>query len=310
MDGVQLPSISKASRMKEAMANMCVERLRNPEKVFTDFVSESIRGIKDVMAQQLHQGPIGDMTRQAKLAATCVKYKGKGIYHIAASTETIKVINTDVADIDFDIRFPLGGNPCLRAISAICAKAQQAMLDAHRVSQEVSSKMNLADNLIRGDRTSLVAFTSGALPKHLWKTVKGTTTFCIVENDAVKSYATRVIAAYNPEVLKAVKLVSGTANTKLVCRNGIAMVCNYYDITLSTLELYSLAELLCYRCEVSHVPITTKQGMQRRDLRWIVVTFANHYGLLKYLQKRGLTKKPVRPEVITDAACFCNFDYV
>jgi hypothetical protein len=88
------------------------------------------------------------------------------------------------------------------------------------------------------------------------------------------------------------------------------MVCNYYDIKLSILELYSLTELLCYRCEDFIDPITTKKGLLRRDMRWIVVVFANHYGKLKDLQSQNKTDKAIRPQTITDAVALCNFDYM
>lgn len=310
-DGKRMPEIAKLARMKEPMTNMLVERLNDPMKVYMAYPSESTRGIKDVMAQQLNQGIIGDISRQARLSASCVQYKGRGLFHIKTGSETIKSVYTELFDIAYDARFPLGGNSCMRAVSALCSKAQQAALDSHRVSQSVSSKLDLVNNLIVGGSESLVAFLPGSLPKHSWKYVNkdmGNITFCIVDNTQVKVSASRVVAAYHPTVLKTVKLVGG--DIREVCKNGIVVVCNYYDIKLSKLELYSLTELLCYRPEVTNEPITTKSGMRKRNMRWLAVVFANHYGKLSELQYQGITKRPLRPEVITDAAAFCNFDYV
>lgn len=308
LDGEKMPPIAKAARMKEAMANMFVERLRNPEKVFGEFCKESIRGIKDVMAQQLNQGYLGHMSRQARLAASCIKYVGRGRFHIKSSTETIKILCPPLQDISQDARYSLGGNSCMRAITALCSVAQQAALDSHRVSQEVSSKLDLINNLITGGKESLVVTSPYLTPPHSWKYQTETVTYCIVVNESVKAWAAKMIAAYNPIILKAVKLMNGDVRT--VCKNGIAIVCNYYGVKLSALELYSLTELLCYRCEVCEDPITTKKGLLRRDMRWMAVTFANHYGKLRELQLRGKTRRPVRPETITDTVAFCNFDYI
>lgn len=307
LDGERLPPIAKAARMKEPMANMFVERLKNPEKVFEDFCKESIRGIKDVMAQQLNQGYLGDMSRQARLAASCIKYVGRGIFHIKSSTETIRILCPPLQDVSLDTKYSLGGNSCMRAVTALCSVAQQAALDSHRVSQEVSSKLDLINNLITGGKESLIAVSPGSVPPHSWKYETEKLTYCIVVNESVKVWGTRIVASYNPIVFKAIKLMNGDVRT--VCRNGIIMVCNYYGVKLSLLELYSLTELLCYRCEAYEDPITTKKGLLRRDMRWMAVTFANHYGKLRELQLRGKTKRPVRPETVTDTVAFCNFDY-
>lgn len=92
MDGIKFPGTAKAARIKEPMANMFVHRLKNPMETVLQFQDESIRGIKDVMAQQLNQGRIGDMSRQARLAASCVKYKGRGVFHIMSGTDRKSVV--------------------------------------------------------------------------------------------------------------------------------------------------------------------------------------------------------------------------
>ena len=308
LSGEPLPPIAKVARMKEPMANMFVERLKDPEKVFKSFREESIRGIKDVMAQQLNQGYLGDMSRQARLAASCIKYIGHGRFHIKSSTETIKVLCPPLQDITQDNKYSLGGNSCMRAITALCSVAQQAALDSHRVSQEVSSKLDLINNLITGGKESLIVVKSDTLPRHSWKYQVKEITYCIVINEAAKAWATKIIASYSPVILKAVKLING--DIRNVCKNGISIVCNYYGVQLSTLELYSLTELLCYRCDAHQDPITTKKGMLRRDMRWMAVVFANHYGKLRNLQIKDKTRRPVRPEIITDTVAFCNFDYI
>lgn len=308
VDGVKLPNTAGAARMKELMTNMFVDRLKNPTTTASQFSQESVRGIRDIMAQQLHQGRIGDMSRQARLAATCVKYKGHGLFHIMSGNEVVKVLCPPLQDISIDDAYPLGGNSCVRAVSAICAVAQQAALDSHRVSQEVSSKLDLINNFMKGGEESLIYIESGELPVHSWKykTAKGI--YCVVNNDLAVSSARKIIAAYNPIILRAIKSIGGDIRT--VCKNGVVIVCNYYNIKLSTLELYSVTELLCYRCEASSDPITTKSGLEARNMRWMVTMFANHYTKLIPLQNKGITRKLVRPQTITEAVSLCNFDYL
>lgn len=308
MDGVELPDTAKVARVKENMAAMFVERMRNPTKVYADFCKESIRGIKDVMAQQLNQGSLGDMSRQARIAASCVSYAGDGIFYIKSSTENIKSINQNLIGVSPTADLPLGGNSCIRAVSAICAVAQQAALDSHRVSQSVAPKMDLISNLITGGPTSLVVFKSECPNNCIWKLQKGDLFYTIVNNESIKDKAVKVVAAYNPTVLKAVKLLGG--DVRSVCRNGIQVVCNYYNINLSVLELESVTELLSYRPSANSAPITTKIGMLKRNMRWMAVIFANHYGILKRLQEKRLTETFIRPETIVDATAFCNFDFI
>lgn len=309
MEGTKLPDIAKVSRVKEDMAAMFVDRQRNPEKIYASFCKESIRGIKDVMAQRLNQGSLGDMSRQARLAAACVNYAGDGIFYIRTSTQTIKSVNQNLIGVNPSVDLPLIGNSCIRAVSSICAVAQQAALDSHRVSQTIAPKMDLISNLISGGPTSLVVFKSDYPRNCIWRLEKDGLFYTIVNNNNIKDKAIKVVAAYNPKVLSDVKLVGG--DVKAVCKNGIKIVCNYYNINLSVLELESITELLSYRPEAAHsLPITTKEGMAKRNMRWMVVIFATHYGRLKNLQRKGLTEKFVRPETITDATAFCNFDFI
>lgn len=306
-DGVKMPAIAKAARMKDAMADMLAQRLRSPSAVWEDAYSESIRGIKDIMAQRLNQGDLGDMSRQAKLAASCVKYKGQGRFEIKTSNASISIYDPALKDVDYDVQYPLGGNPCMRAVSAICQVAQQAALDSHRVSQEVSSNLDLVNNLIRGGDESLVIFQGIINRECTWKYVDKHRTYAIINNESIKDIAIKVIAAYNPVVLKEVKIMNG--DIKEVSRNGILVICNYYGIQLSKLELYSLAELLCYKCSDSSQPATTKRGLLDRKMRWMTTIFANHFGLLANMQLRGITKRSINPETITESFAFCNFDY-
>jgi hypothetical protein len=80
----------------------------------------------------------------------------------------------------------------------------------------------------------------------------------VVNNDSVKDNAIKLVAAYNPVVLKAAKLMGG--DVRAICKSGIQVVCNYYGIKLSCLELEFATELLSYKPEANISPITTKEG--------------------------------------------------
>lgn len=310
-EGVKLPQGSRSAKVKEEMASMFVNRYRNQRQVVSDFMKDSVSGIVDIMNQRLTQGDLGDMSRQARLAASCVSYKGDGVFLIKSHNQNIKVVSDNVKGVSPYADMPLGGNPCIRAVNYLCSIAQQAALDSHRVSREVSTKMDLVGNMIKGDDISLVAFENVNLRKCKWKSVKGNITYALVVNNDVRETAVSVVAAYNPVVLNYVSMIKRDPKcVKSVCRNGILMVCNYYGVTMSPLELEALTELMSYKPEASVHPITTKKGMYDRCLKWMVTLFANHFGMFKTLQDRGLTQRCVKPDTATDAAAFGNYDYV
>lgn len=310
MDGVTMPPIAKVARMKEDMANMIVSRMRNPNHVARSFLRESKRGIKDVMNQQLFQGIVGDMLRQASIAASCVIYKGDGVYHIMTANSRLEVLDPSIRYSNISEAYPLGGNSCMRAVRTICAKAQQAALDSHRVSTVEKPKLDLIKNMIAGDDLTMVALSGGTIRDSVmtYKSTEDNVTYCIADVNSIRPLVRRVVAAYNPKVLRAVELVGG--DTLSVCKRGINIVCNYYGIRIDELELSSVAVLLCYGLDSSGLPTTTKKGMLDRSMRWLAVVFANHYGKNKTLYSGGYTKKYVKPETATEASAFCNFDYL
>ena len=160
----------------------------------------------------------------------------------------------------------------------------------------------------RGGNQSLIVVKKDSTIKNTWKYIAEDVMYCIVDNLAIRSKAADIIGAYSPMVLKAIEMIGG--NIKEVCKVGLIVVCNYYGIKLSELELNSLVELFCYRVSADKHPITVKNGLLMRDMRWMTVIFANHYGKLRTLQYKGKTRKPINPETITDAGATCNFDYL
>jgi hypothetical protein len=308
--GERMPDCSRLARVKGTMASMLAERLKNPQGVCSQFVGQSRRGIKDVMAQQLDQGILGDMFRQARLAASCVQYRGDGVFSIKVGSSTVRTVNTTVLGISLDSAYPLGGNSCMRAIAKICSVAQQAALDSHRVSQATGNDIDLIHDLMQGDPLTLVVLRGRLAPGAPWKYYdpNESVTYALVDPTNARSLVRNVIGAYSPQVLKAVKLVGG--DVRAVCQVGISTVCNYYSIQLSQLELASVVELMIYRSDTSTSPITSKAGMSARELRWMATVFANHYGRLKSIQRRGLTRRAVLPETITEAAALGNYSYL
>ncbi|KJZ68976.1 hypothetical protein HIM_11633 [Hirsutella minnesotensis 3608] len=311
MDGRRMPAISKAARMKEDMVNMLVQRVRDPDSVAARYIDESKRGIRDVMNQQLFQGVVGDMLRQASIAASCVTYKGQGLYHVMAGSSVVEITDPTIDYPLYSVQYPLGGNSCMRALRTICARAQQAALDSHRVSTSAKPKLDLIKNMVSGSDVTLVVLSRGPPPEAEMvysSSDENNVMYCVSHVDAIRPLARRVVASYNPTVLRAVEIIGG--DSLAVCKKGISVVCNYYGISLDDLELSSAAVLMCYGLGASNEPATTKRGMLQRSMRWLAVVFANHYGKTKSLHIQGLTRHYVHPQTATEASAFCNFDYL
>lgn len=317
LDGIKMPDISPLARMKEDMVNMLAVRMRDPEGVSRSFISDCKRGIRDIMKQQGNQGYLGNMTRQARLAASCVKYVGNGYFDIAIGNTTTRTFNMNACNTPRDMDYPLFGNSCMRAVSAFCGVAQQAALDSHRVkvdkreSTHVTNgtklSMDLIENLMVGGGDTIVCLSDNVPGKYKWNYVQEGTgvTFRIAEIDDLKHVASKIIGAYNPVVLGWLELLGHS--TRLVCEKGLSIVCNYYSIRLSEEEMKCAVELFTYAPGASNYPITTKEGMVDRDMRWMVVLFATHYGRFRSMQLRRVTNKFTDIDTIVEADAYCNY---
>lgn len=259
----------------------------NTRETELSFVRESIRGMGDVARQQLSQGYLGDMTRVAKIAASCFYRPASGGLHVITRNGSRVLSNDGICD---------SGAPSIRAIANLCAVAQQAALDSHRAeSHDVVSHDFIGDLMHGTDRKSttatgemtLVEVTTAEIDVgferwYNWKYVSNSSTFYLCKPEKLPIPLRRsIVGAYNPIVLRYVSNIGG--NVQAVCRRGITTVCNYYGVRMSEVELNDASYVFSYDVKASIHPITCREGMLMRSLGWVETMLATDHTKLKDL---------------------------
>ena len=267
------------------------------ESTGDSFVLESIRGMEDVKRQQLSQGNLGDMTRISKIVASCFYRPESGSLYVKTRTGNKLVVDDNIKDV---------GTPSVRGMSSVCAVAQQAALDSHRAEARDPVSHDFISDLVLGcyrkihmsptyeytfiefsteniDKYELVSSISLCDPKWINDQCSDVVhALCKPKN--VKSKVCRYVkSAYNPEILSAIN--KQRLDIRGVCRNGITMICNYYGIRISELEIHDLSVLFSYMPDASRDPITTRSGMISRQLGWIETFEATDYTKLPSLEE-------------------------
>lgn len=269
----QVVAYGNVSRNKDSNLKAMHERF-NSTATETDFVAQSIRGTKDVCRQQLSQGLIGDMTRVAKIAAMCFFRSSTGTLCVSSRSGIATLVRDDVTD---------PGYPAVRAVMSLCEVAQQAALDAHRVqessipSHDFVSDIILCRPVLAPSSTKLptMVLFDQDVPSHLLHSLDLKWKYVIDSHLAVLCNPSRVTGAhvvyitgsYNPIVLAKCEAVRD--NVVSVCMLALTVVCNYYNVQLTDLELNDLSHVLTYKTSNSTSPITTRAGMTARNLGWI-----------------------------------------
>lgn len=290
------------------------EETRNPEKHlkgihkrFVDsttssrFVKESIRGTGDVMRQQLSQSSIGDLSRIARIAASCFTRDNERKLVCATRRGPITLDNTTVPD---------EGVPSCKAIMKICSVAQQALLDAHRAGVSQNTGIDLVANMLRGAQTgreelddmTLCAFSLDVtfLPKTIWTLETKDHLLCVIKLDSIdKSNLEKCEGSYSPSVLKHIP----PDRRVQVCRLGIRYVCHYHEVELTEGEEIDLAWCLSYKPEVSKHPVTTREGMLARELSPLDTLLATDFN-----KTPRLTNGITTPITSTSAMFLGNFE--
>lgn len=259
----------------------------NTRETESSFVRESIRGMGDVARQQLSQGYLGDMTRVAKIAASCFYRPATGGLHVITRTGSEMLIDDQICD---------SGAPSIRAIANLCAVAQQAALDSHRAeSHDVVSHDFIGDLMHGTDRKSTTATGEMTLIEvsndapavdssrwYKWKYTWKMGTFYLCKPDKFPIPLRRsIIGGYNPTVLRYVTNAGG--DVRAVCKRGIVTVCNYYGVRMSNVELTDASAVFSYDVTASIHPITCREGMLQRSLGWVETMLATDHTKLKNL---------------------------
>ncbi len=242
-----------------------------------NFVAESIRGMGDTNAQQLSQPIVGVMSRIAKLAASCVIHSDDDLVYIATKT-----------GIDLVSQYPRdmkSGSPAMRGISTMCAGIQQIALESHHAKKRSLPSHDMISEMMEGSDLTLVIFSLDFIPSRIkssinpvWmnKSLDGIYVLC-KPNSLASIPRHYIIGSYNPIVLSFVE----DKKRFDVCRLAISKVVQYYEFALSDTEIHCVAALFSYKPELSRQPITTRDGMKDRNLRWTEVVMANHYTELR-----------------------------
>lgn len=262
----------------------------NNKDTESSFVDESIRGMGDVSRQQLSQGVLGDMTRVAKIAASCFHRPKEGSLWVV-TRDGVEALSTDNV-ID-------SGVPSVRAMASLCAVAQQAALDSHRADiQDVASHDFIGDlvlgcarqyakgatskyTMVEFNDMSIITAQTGSWIK--WKYAQDISVFCLCNPSGIPTrYTASITGAYNPVVLT----IAQRCNNDIVsiCARGIRTICNYYGIRMSELELKDASYVFSYKPELSVHPITSRQGMIARSLGWIETLEATDFLKLPLLE--------------------------
>jgi hypothetical protein len=288
MDGKAGPIMANQTRTKDGHIDQMRYRMNNPEEMFKKFFAESVKGMGDVNRQQLSQPIVGDMSRIARICASCVHQMSDGTIGIFALNGFVPIKRSVYDDSE--------GSAAVRIISIICAEAQQAYLESHhkKVNSEVSH--NMIEDLEVGSEYTMVVYENIDDARSIdasFKYRKGDHIYAWIKPSSVSSrHALKIVAAYSPVVLALIPLWKQYT----VCRSGIQVVAIYHEIAMSDIELTSMAVLYTYRVNVPGTcickgrdnphpvykhPITTREGMEARQLHWIETTMATHYSSLR-----------------------------
>ncbi|ESZ96261.1 hypothetical protein SBOR_3316 [Sclerotinia borealis F-4128] len=177
----------KAARMKPALVRQTGTRFTN-HLAEDNYIEESIRGMSDITKQQLMQGPIGYMSRMAKMASMCF---------VRVDSALCAVIKDGLVHLENSPSYQ-AGCPCLTAVSRICAAAQQSALDSHRASVEggghtrVLPPHDMIADLFEGSLSTVVVLEGHlSVPSDMiWRAEIGADTVCILTSEQLECFNT------------------------------------------------------------------------------------------------------------------------
>ena len=198
----------------------------------------------------------------------------------------------------------------------LCQASQEAALHAHRVGSTESTGIDLVCCLLRGRAEggenvpqNTVFVITGAKVEEL-KAEMDASWGCEVEGRVVlvakddsfnASTPGDLVGAFSPVVLSNVPM----KHRRRMCKVAICVVYNYYGLELEEDDVEDIVEVMCYRVELSTLPLTTREGMLSRGLGWMETLMACDYTKLPQLTGSGS-----RAHTATSAAMCANFSSV
>lgn len=301
--GKDQPLMAEQTRTRIEHINGIRERY-DTDAVSKNFVEDSIRGMGDTNTQQLSQPIVGDMSRIARIAASCVKQEADGTVGICTETSFMAMCK-----FDFDTK---AGNTALRGISVICAAFQQVKLDSHHAKKRAMASHDLISDMIVGSKLTLVLFDRSFLGqirkivKPAWMNVLDNVIYALCDPTCLETVPSiYVTGTYNPIALKSIPIEKRID----VCHKAISAVIRYYSLGVSEIEISFLSVLFAFKPEKSIRPVTTREGIKVRDLRWTETSMATHYaGLTQRMKKGPIEISPI--DTVSSCLIGANFRYL
>jgi len=282
-----------------------------------NFIDESIRGLDDINNQQLSQPIVGDMSRIARIAASCVYQSDDGSIYVMTHDGPEFICNAEL-----DTEAGLSG---VRSESRICARSQQIRLDSHKASEgKLPTHDIVSDMVVDSDENSntLIILRSTLGEDYIrknastkWVHRDGDLLYCLCDPKKSGSISRHeIVNSFNPIILASI----APERRMAVCKAAIEYVAKYVGVPISAPETNILASLYTYKPGATYrrwtptgsidicLPITTREGMRARRLCWIDVVMANHYKCLQEMLEDGnIPRVPIR--TVSSALVSGNF---
>lgn len=280
--------IGNLTRNKDLHMEMMRSRFLSHETE-KSFAKESARGTADVTRQQLSQSTVGEMSRVARITASCfVRVQdGRLVCLTKDGPETINVPQRRDS-----------GSPVCRAIMSLCSVAQQALLDAHRVGSKANTGFDMISDMLKGrvrlSDESSVYETLCIFDDHHYNEVKMISSWCASKDGKViaildpsvhgQTAAEMAIGSYSPEILANIP----TEERHSVCLLAILVVVGYHGVSTACEEdMADLASCLSYKPELSIYPTTTRDGALARGLSYIDTLIATDFTKLEHFRHKS-----------------------
>ncbi|KNZ64486.1 hypothetical protein VP01_1022g2 [Puccinia sorghi] len=214
----------------------------------------------------------------------------------------IKIIN-EVYRKTETIATDEGGNVFMRGVNAMCAKAQQALLDSHRAGVTDVVGRNLIEDLMQGSTVTLLSISQEKEtllpqgPSLKWKAAQDGEVVAIVDTKSAKFLDLgKFRSISSPAALSLLGRSCATAGLSerevtmewvLRCERAVLISCFQSEVTLSKEEARALSWMLSYDPGGHDLPVTNKVGAMARGLRPFVTMLATHFGVFHDLAYQG-----------------------
>lgn len=265
--------LMKKARMKYESVSMW-QGIMDEDMSDDTFVTLSINAMQDVMSQQLMQGPVGEISRQSRIACAGLEANT----HLAQLAEVPVMPRSDAGAY---------GNGAMRAASIFSSLIQQSALDAHRVIKSSGRKFDIISSLFDSSVHHLIMVSSVRNVEVLWSKAVDNKYVCIIKPDC-SIEPSAIIATYRPYLLRT---ISSRYRRWLACTTALRVLALYSGAKVYEDEIGQLASVLCYDCEVSDESALCKAGITVRNNRWLHCVYATHYGTIEYMDPKLLSSE-------------------